>query len=68
MSSGAQQTPWITVIDPHNLHYYFRTQDSMNVHQVDLTRLDFSEGAATTSFNPYGGPTFIDVTANAIDP
>ena len=68
VSSGAQQTPWITVIDPHNLHYYFRTQDSMNVHQVDLTRLDFSEGAATTSFNPYGGTTFIDVTAKAIDP
>ena len=68
VSSGPQQTSWITVIDPHNLHYYFRTQDSMNVHQVDLTRLDFSEGAATTSFNPYGGTTFIDVTAKAIGP
>ena len=67
VSSGAQQTPWITVIDPHNLHYYFRTQDSMNVHKVDLTRLDFSEGARTTSFNPYGGSTFIDVTAEAMD-
>ena len=67
VSSGAQETPWVTVIDPYNLHYYFRTQDSMNVHRVDLTRLDFSEGAATTSFNPYGGTTFIDVTAKAIN-
>ena len=67
VSSGEQETPWVTVIDPYNLHYYFRTQDSMNVHRVDLTRLDFSEGAATTSFNPYGGTTFIDVTAKAIN-
>lgn len=52
----------MSIIDPVNRGYYFRTQNNLNVH---LDKIDYQEGAERTSFNIYGGNPFIDVTEKA---
>ena len=64
--TAAQETSWISIIDPVRRDYYFRTQDSLNVHKIDLDQIDYREGSAPTAFDIYGGSPYVDVTAKAL--
>ena len=64
--TAAQETSWISVIDPVHMDYYYRTQDSLNVHKIDLDQIDYREGSGPTAFDIYGGSPYVDVTAKAL--
>ena len=64
--NAAQETSWISIIDPVRMDYYFRTQDSLSIHKIDLNQIDYREGAEPIDFDIYGGIPFIDVTAKAL--
>ena len=63
---AAQETSWISVIDPIGMDYYFRTQDSLSIHKIDLNKIDYQEGSDPISFDIYGGNPYIDVTEKAL--
>lgn len=63
---AAQETSWISIIDPVRRDYYFRTQDSLNVHKIDLDQIDYRESSGPTAFDIYGGSPYVDVTAKAL--
>ena len=59
---GPQYTPWVTVVDHAHLHYYYRTYDSLNIHRIDLSALDFGPDQKRRSIGIFDQPSFIDDT------
>jgi choloylglycine hydrolase len=60
-NTQVQFTPWHTLFDHKNLHFYYRTYENPNLRRIDLKKLDLSEGAPIQTIEIYGGTPYIDV-------
>ncbi len=61
-NTQVQFTPWHTLFDHKNLHFYYRTYENPNLRRIDLKQLDFSEGMPVRTVEMYGSKPYIDVT------
>ncbi|MDG2381438.1 MAG: linear amide C-N hydrolase [Pirellulaceae bacterium] len=61
-----QFTPWITVADLANKHFYYRAYDSQDIRRVDLTKMNFDSGQPYRSVDIYGRKKYVDDTARLL--
>jgi penicillin V acylase-like amidase (Ntn superfamily) len=56
-------TLWTTIADVTNKTYYFQSTRSPSMYWVDLTKIDFKEGAPVLSVDAYGAGLDGDISA-----